>query len=229
MQFILPGMGATSEMFQGPWRELRDTEFVNWPHIPSPLTFDKMARAIINSYGITSNDVVGGTSLGGIVALEIALQLDLAQVILIGSAVDRSEITDFLRLIAPAADLAPLSVIQKLAGSSGLVGRMFSQTDGDFIRASCKQIPKWVGSRVESSRISRIHGARDHVIPCPAGCTVIKDGGHLIAITHAAQCVAFVEARLESSTDRQLQQSVNLMSRNTKTLSAMSSTENEHE
>ena len=193
MLYLLPGMGATSGMYSGSWLNLDKVVFVDWPDMDLPFTLGEVATALIKKHKIRPEDIVGGSSLGGIISLEIGSQLQSKQVILIGSAISRTEVNAFLRMIAPMAKITPFSLIQLLAASSGVLGKMFSQTDSEFIRQSCKQINQWQGCQIDLSKVHRIHGSKDHIISCPDDCKIIKNGGHLIAMTHAKECVEFIQ------------------------------------
>ncbi len=67
---ILPGMGASASMYNA----LRHTvgfeiSFINWPDYRGEKTYAEVARRVISDNSINENDVVGGSSLGGMVAL----------------------------------------------------------------------------------------------------------------------------------------------------------------
>ena len=70
---MLPGMGATAAMYNGLKHKIGfPIDFLNWPPYRGEKTYADVARRIIAEHAITGNDVVGGSSLGGMVALEIA-------------------------------------------------------------------------------------------------------------------------------------------------------------
>lgn len=117
MQFVLPGMGATSGMFSGPWREIDNTAFLDWPTDSEAQSIEALASEVIRRFGIQAEDTVVGTSLGGIVACEISNQLKLNHLILIGGATNKDEINSLLRIFSPLVDLTPLSFIQQSAGT----------------------------------------------------------------------------------------------------------------
>jgi len=144
MIFTLPGMGANSNMYSGPWRELFNMKFLDWPKYRGEKTLSKIAESVINEYNISRYDTVAGSSLGGMVALEIADILKIESVILFGSAVTKDEINPFLRLLSPLSDITPIKFIQAIAGKYPKeVLSMFSTTDTDFIRSMCKAAAVW--------------------------------------------------------------------------------------
>ncbi len=196
--FLLPGMGADSSMYCGPWRDLDFLRFANWPEWRGETTLDAVAGRIVAANEIRPGDIVGGSSLGGMVALEIARQIPVRAVVLIGSAAEGHEINSFLRLVAPLASLTPIRFGQILAGISAdpRIGESFSRADSAFIRSMCRALASWPGGIAPGAAYSvlRIHGARDLVIPCPRrdAARVVPGAGHLVAITHPAECVEWI-------------------------------------
>jgi pimeloyl-ACP methyl ester carboxylesterase len=143
--------------------------------------------------------VVVGSSLGGIVGCEIARTVSLKSLVLIGSAKNKAEISGLLTLLHPLARLAPIEFMQISAGKfPSELTRMFNQSQASFIRAMCTAIFDWSG--LDESRIKplRIHGTHDHIIPMPAPVDLSLDGGHLIAMTHADECVRFLKSALST-------------------------------
>ncbi len=194
--YILPGMGATSEMYSSLKRELSFTvQFLDWPCYQGEISYKEIAERIIAENAISEKDIVGGSSLGGMVALEVAMKLNSKAAVLMGSAFYNSEINKLLAMLSPFASITPFSFIQTLAGKNEqVVSQMFSASDPDFIRSMCKYILMWQGYSGSIKKIYRIHGKKDHIINCPAGeCEVVENAGHLLAITHAKECAAFIE------------------------------------
>lgn len=137
-------MGATSEMYPSPWREIEDARFLDWPTYQGEPELCDVALRVIEAHGIVSEDVVVGSSLGGMVALEIAHLVGCERIVLIGSAQRACEINGPLRAAAPFAELAPLRLTQLLAGvCSGRVGGMFRDADPAFIRSMLRALGHW--------------------------------------------------------------------------------------
>lgn len=194
--YILPGMGATSEMYSSLRRELSiNVHFLDWPSYQGEISFKQIAERIIAENAITENDIVGGSSLGGMVALEVSMILDTKAVVLIGSALRNADINRLLSMISPLASLTPVSFIQTMAGKNeAVLSQMFAASDPDFIQSMCKYVSLWPGYFGSNEKVFRIHGQKDHIIPCPKRhCDVIDNAGHLLAITHSKECAAFIE------------------------------------
>ncbi|MCJ8330421.1 MAG: hypothetical protein MJH11_10605 [Lentisphaeria bacterium] len=193
MRYILPGMGASSAMYSGPWRSLENTVFVDWPEMSGEITFATIASCLIDIHKINSEDQLVGTSLGGIVAQEICRQVNCNDITLISSATKREEINKFLIAISPLSEVTPIQFIQLLAGkSSPALNELFASVGPEFIRSACQELRHWEDSYEGEFNVKRLHGTHDHIIPCPNNVDLKLDGGHLIAMTHAQDCVDFI-------------------------------------
>jgi len=206
---LLPGMGANSSMYDSLRPKLDfEINFINWPKYRNEKTYSETAKRVIEENNIEDDDIVGGSSLGGMVAVEIARQKRLKAIVLIGSAISPAEVQDILSLLAPLTAITPISLIQILIGKhKNIITKMFSEADSDFIRAMCQYLPKWSGVANTSAPLFRIHGQKDNIISCPkAGCEIVANAGHLLAITHAKECGEYlnkINRQLTNQSSRQ--------------------------
>jgi len=189
-------MGATPEMFQ-PLNAMSGGRLrcIPWPLYHGEKTFMAVARRVVEEHPIRDNDLVGGASLGGMVALEIARLVNVKAVVLLGSALYAREINPMLLALSPLAVAAPFTFLQRLAGRAAhSIAQMFATSEAGFMRAMCGYIRYWPGHRGPVSRVYRIHGRRDRIITCPDhGSEVVSSGGHLVALSHARCCARFIE------------------------------------
>lgn len=189
-------MGATSAMYGGAWMQLPEALYHDWPKDDACSTITALAQRVIERNKIKNGDVIIGSSLGGIVGCEVANLLKLNQLILIGSAINSREIASLLRLLHPLIDYAPMEFIRHASGKiPHELSSMFADSDPGFIRSMCRAIFSWGGYRRDPLPM-RIHGLNDRVIPIPQEVNLALDGGHLIAMTHAAECVDFIREQL---------------------------------
>jgi hypothetical protein len=199
--FLLPGMGATSAMYDALRSEIEfEVNFLDWPEYRGEPTYRDVAKRIIGEYDIADGDIVGGSSLGGMVALEIAKILRPKAVLLLGSAINRREVQGVLSILSPLAAVAPVALMQLLVGKHhSLVAKMFSQSDPEFVRNMCLHLPSWPGYSGPNKFPFRLHGRKDRIIPCPdSGASVVEDAGHLLTITHHRRVGLFLN-RIKSS------------------------------
>ena len=195
---VYPGMGATADMYTGPWKEFNFI-FHNWPKYTGELTIQSLAKKVIKEHNIQEGDILIGSSLGGIIASEIANQIKIKHLILLGSAKEQSEVNSFLKLLHPIVDYTPIAFIKALTGKIPIdLSVMFSKSDPDFIKAMCKAIFKWEGLKVETE-VTRIHGVKDLVILKPKNNDYDINGGHLIAMTHPKECLEAIQKSLEQT------------------------------
>jgi pimeloyl-ACP methyl ester carboxylesterase len=197
MNFVLPGMGADHRMYDSPaWHSVEGTRFLDWPDVLGGFSIEALADRVVRAEGIADGDTVIGASFGGIVGCEIARRRTLKALVLIGSAISPAELSGFLTAVRPLINLAPISFIQAVAGKIPTdLADMFSKARAEFIRGSCRAIFKWPGLSEATILPVRIHGRHDRVIPLPARVDCILDGGHLIAMTHASECVESLRNR----------------------------------
>ncbi len=202
---ILPGMGADSSMYQNdPYQKLSRVTFADWPLYNGENTIEAVAKSVINQYNIETTTIIGGSSLGGMVAVEIAKILGIKKVILIGSATSPDYVNQVLQKISRLSDITPIKLIQLFSGKANLIGKneilsMFEQADGNFIKTMCKAIFKWKGIENYNCELCHIHGANDLVISPPKdNVKIIEDGGHLISITHSDIVAKYIELKTKN-------------------------------
>lgn len=199
---LLPGMGADDAIYRGPWRQLPDVRFINWPEYRGETTLAQVAQRLILDHGIVSTDIPGGSSLGGMVALEIAAELGCHTACLLGSALTREEVHPLLRAAEPLAELTPWKFAKLVAKMShGRLPQSSARADEGFLRAMCLAIKGWPGVPDAKFRIVRIHGTHDGVIRCPEDAHPVPGAGHALAWSHAEECVALLRRHVLGETD----------------------------
>ena len=154
-------MGANSKMYQGAWLDVNPATCIDWPSYKGEASLSELAERVAAHYRIKDNDTLIGSSMGGMVALEISKLLHLDRVVLVGSAIDVSEMNLLLTLLTPFVDFAPIEFFQKFAGRhDSLFQQMFASSDAVFMRTMCKAISTWDGYPGNLTRITRIHGEK---------------------------------------------------------------------
>ena len=149
--------------------------------------------------GIRDGDTLVGSSLGGMVACEITKIRKIPVLYLIASATRKEEVSVLLATILPFARLAPIDWLRFSAGKIPTeLAQMFAGSEGSFLRAMCSAVFEWDGLGVSGTKVYRIHGRHDLVIPPPPSVDLSLDGGHLISISHAQACVEFIKAKQQS-------------------------------
>ncbi len=195
MIHALPGMGADHRIFPDPWSTLPDFVSHDWGPHSGEQTLSDVARSMCEHCQIKEGDDLVGVSLGGMVACEITKIRKISRLYLVGSAIKKEEISKLLAAMHPLAKVAPFDWIRLSANSIPTdLAQMLAGADSSFIRTMCAAIFQWEGLGQPKTQVFRIHGRHDLIIPPPKAVDLLLDGGHLISLTHAAECVDFIRA-----------------------------------
>jgi len=202
MIHALPGMGSDRRMYSGRWNSLPEFQAHDWMPHRGEKSLAQVARSMCDSCAIRDGDVLVGTSLGGMVACEITKIREIPMLYLVASALTKNEVNSLLAALQPLIRITPIEWIRFSAGSiPSERAQMFLSVEASFIRSMCDAVFEWEGLGTTKTRVFRIHGKRDHLIPSPEKVDLLLDGGHLLTMTHADECVEFIGANqfLESS------------------------------
>lgn len=213
--FVLSGIGGDERLFEAQ-RAVRDVRPINWilPSDPAePITAyaARLARTLV----INEPFDLGGSSFGGMIALELARHLAPDRVFLFGSCRSPRDIAPSLkalrritaavpdRFLHPPVMLVPL--VARWFGAKApahvhLFGEMLSATPIAFIRWAAKTVFAWEGVPELPMPIHHVHGERDRLIPLRSvkSDRVIYGAGHLLTLTHATEVNAFIAERTAS-------------------------------
>ncbi|HVY23200.1 MAG TPA: alpha/beta hydrolase [Steroidobacteraceae bacterium] len=193
MIHALPGMGGDHRMYQGVWNTLPNFIAHDWPAYQGETTIGTLAISVCDACGIQDGDILVGSSLGGMVACEILKTRRISKLFLVGSAISPQEISPIFRIFHPLSGATLLKMLQRVTTHiSYTATQMFASADVNFMLAMRKAIFEWKGLESTEEIVRRIHGRSDFVIPLPDKVERVLDGGHLITMTHAEECVDFI-------------------------------------
>lgn len=212
---LFPGLGADARLLE-PQRQAFP-EMIVPPWIPPRRSesLSRYAARLAEGLPCRRPCVLGGVSLGGMVALEVARHVRPDLVVLIascrsGRAVRRTAHTfrHLDRFISPRVFhagqwIAPLAA----HGILGLTPQqrrscvaMFQDAEGPFMHWALGALLRWTAEPLADIPVLHIHGQRDLPIPLAnvQADEVIPDGGHLINLTHADAVNAFLRRAIDS-------------------------------
>ena len=182
-------------MYLEPWDQLPNFRAHDWVPYGGETTLADLACSLVAAADIRDGDVLVGSSLGGMVAGEMAKLRRIPRLYLLGSAIHPTEINRLLAALRPLAQVAPLDWVRLSSGKIPTdLTQMFAHADPVFVRAMVAAIFDWPGTGPISSRILRLHGRFDLVIPPPPAADLLLNAGHLPSMTRAAECVTFITA-----------------------------------
>ncbi len=211
---LLPGLGANHELFTPQKRVFGDA--LETPDFIPPTSANesigsyaqRWAPMLKSQAGDDRPVIVGGISLGGMVAVEMAEALGAMGVVLVSSARRdagvslRSRVADLLGKPIPAAAgpkllsamSLPFALLDGLDDDEyTLVKRMAAAADPRVLKWGCGAIADWEFAGPIRVPIHQIHGSKDCILPPNGDADVeIRGGGHLINLTHPQTVNRFI-------------------------------------
>lgn len=198
--YFISGLGADERVFE---RLTLDPQIAihHLAWIP-PLkneTIGEYASRMGKAIAKPLDSIIMGLSFGGVMAIEIAKQINVAHVIIISSVKDRSEMPLQLNLIGlfklhhiiPASkllhfkDLVSWFFGVKESEARAMFNDLLDETDVTLVDWSSEQILNWQGNHNLKS-ITHIHGTADTVFPIRSvnADYIIEGGPHFMVFTH---------------------------------------------
>lgn len=212
---LLPGLGADGRLFDPQRRGGLEVLTPPWLEPTADETLADYGRRMAATVEVDGPYVLGGVSLGGTVALEMARQLRPRCVVLIASCRSRKAIPRVLRVLAPLAGLLKprryktwvpsglgLWLLgEKVSKEDGrLLHEMLAATDPAFFKWAAQAIAQWKLRDELQMPIHHIHGSRDRLlrtrVVMPHVDRIVDGGGHMINMTHADEVNAFLREKL---------------------------------
>lgn len=200
--FLISGLGADTRLYNN--IDLHDHEVipVDWIAANKHDTLSSYAQKLIHQYYITANSVVIGTSLGGMIAIEIAKLLPLNKVILISSIKTIDEEPGYFSLfraipvfkVIPGKLLTLLGMVCKpIFGDMGpedawLFNDMLKKSSTSFLKWGMTAALRWKNETIPPNTYQLI-GDSDLVFPYKKikDATVVKGGTHIMVFDKAKQ------------------------------------------
>jgi hypothetical protein len=171
-------------------------------------TLETYALRLGRSIAFSPQDMIGGISLGGMLALEIAKAQGARKIVLIASCRHPSSIRRRFLSFAFIAPLLPPQLIRRgyaliipwlkrkklLSGNSeSLFYSMLAQFSPELMRKMPKLIQNWKGCN-PNIPIAHIHGKGDWLIRPNQATVLIDTQNHLLTLSHPTLVREFLKA-----------------------------------
>ncbi|WP_052055252.1 alpha/beta hydrolase [Myxosarcina sp. GI1] len=210
--YCVSGLGADDRVFQQLEFEGYQPVHIRWVE-PEPresiADYAKRLTAQIKS----EKPILIGLSFGGLIAIEIAKQIEVEKVILVSSAKNKREIPLYFRLFRwfPVHRLIPLKSLLRFVywlaywffsletvDEQKLLRAILSDTDAHFLKWAVHRVVIWNNEEVPE-HICHLHGTRDRVFPISFvnADWQIEKGGHLMIMNRASQISALISKVLD--------------------------------
>ena len=194
--YIFSGLGADERVFQHLDFNGMSATFVKWISPLENESIEKYASRLLHQIK-SPRPILIGLSFGGLMAIEVAKQIDTEKVILISSAKTKSEIPYYYRFIG-LLGLHKLMPSRLLLHSNFIVNWFFGvsnrfdkdllksilfDTDPIFFKWAIDKIIRWK-NQMQIKNIFHIHGTRDKILPSNfLKCNIlIPNGGHFLVL-----------------------------------------------
>jgi len=199
--YVFSGLGADERVFQKMNLAPYQPVFIRWIQpLPNESMQDYCSR--LREQIKEADPILIGLSFGGMVAVEIARQIQVKKVILIASAKNRYEIPFYFRWtgllhlnrLIPASLLKTTNFITYWMFDTSekedhrLLKDILPDTDGIFLKWAIDQIIHWKNTEIPANVI-HIHGTADRILPLSfvKSDFRIPGGGHFMTLHHAEE------------------------------------------
>lgn len=211
---LVPGLGTDHRLLEPQLAAFPDVIIPPWIPFRNRESLPDYATRLAKTIELAGDRplILGGVSLGGMLAYEMTKHLKPAVTVLIASCRTRRGLRDFYRTAGRLLPLLPTAVWDVAKLFSGpvvrmrcgvpsqrkqLTIRMFKESDTSFLHNALQAILTWTPSPPPDSPVFHIHGDRDRLIPASrvAADHYVHDGGHLINMTHADEVNAYIREK----------------------------------
>ncbi len=206
---FLPGLGADERLFV--------SQRPRFPSMVVPRWIEPRPGEKLHDYAVRmaatieprENMILGGVSMGGMVAQEIAQILKPRALVLIATCRHPSELASWIRPFVAMERLTPAFLVNNMkkfaeygmptmgvyeAAHKAVLLEIARDVPISFARWAAGAILEWRGAPAASCPVLRIHGRRDLMIRCPrhipgieTECVRVPGAGHLLNLTHAEE------------------------------------------
>lgn len=208
--YIFSGLGADERVFQQLDFSGFSTTYIKWIVPQDNETIEHYATRLLDQI-TTIKPTLIGLSFGGLIAIEIAKQIETEKVVLIASVKTKKEIPFYYRLAGQLGlhKLIPTAFLKRSTfftnwffgiGSKfekQLLKQILMDTHPVFLKWAIEKVVKWRNQK-ETNNLFHIHGTTDRILPlkfvkCNA---IIKDGGHFMTLNKADEINSILRQQL---------------------------------
>ncbi len=147
--YLIPGLGADSRAYKNIHLAGHDVVLVDWIEPEARDTLTSYAKKLISQYGIISDSVIIGNSMGGIIAIEIAKLIGTKKTIIISSIKTDLEAPWYFYLFrkVPVHKLVPGGLFSRMGYSFRVMFGKMSKADAtlfaDMLEKTSPRFAKW--------------------------------------------------------------------------------------
>ena len=206
--YFISGLGADERIFQWLRYDGYRPIHIHWLSPERNESVAHYAQRLIDNIE-DERPIIVGLSFGGIVAVEIAKQIETEKVILLSSVKDDSEIPFYFKLFRtlPIHRILPFKSVlwafywlaYWLFSPEGteqkqLLKTVLIETDPHFLKWALHKVVAWQNKEVPST-VVQVHGRRDRIFPrrFVTPDYTIENSGHLMVMNQAEEISNLIE------------------------------------
>ncbi|MGV2827057.1 alpha/beta hydrolase [Myxosarcina sp. GI1(2024)] len=210
--YCVSGLGADDRVFKQLEFEGYRPVHIRWLEPERGETIASYAKRLTAQIK-SEKPILIGLSFGGLIAIEIAKQIEVEKIILISSAKNKHEIPLYFRLLRwfPIYRLIPLKsivcTVYRIAywffsletiEERKLLRAILTDTDPHFLKWAIHRVVTWNNKQVPE-QICHIHGTNDRIFPISFAKAdlQVEQGGHLMIMNRAAKISALISQVLD--------------------------------
>lgn len=213
---MIPGTATDWRMYSPQLENFPTMIVPSWLPPLERETISSYARRLAESINTTHPFFLGGTSLGGMIAQEMAKTVKPSGLILIATSSSSQALPQIWRVLGKVIYRCPDVVVKLLLKIFSLCAhllntnrfphkkiyaRMLSQMSPSIVRWQSGVATEWSLDSSLDVPVFRIHGAKDKIFPLENIShpqQVVRDAGHWVNVTHAGEVNAFISACLRT-------------------------------
>jgi len=211
--YMISGLGADKRLYRNIRIDNADITYVDWIEPDKKDTLADYAQKLIDTYHIAPGSVVIGTSLGGLLTVEIAKKITLKKAILISSIKTIREAPAYFTFLRwfPVYKLMPNKLIVKMGElakpifgkmdqvEAYLFNSMLENSSPWFLNWAMGAVLKWK-NKVIPPNIYHIAGDSDYIFDHKKikDAVIVKGGTHIMVFDRAKEINQLIAKALNS-------------------------------
>lgn len=210
--YFVSGLGADARVFRLLEIEGYQPVHLSWVEPEKGESLSDYARRFAGQIQ-SDKPIVVGLSFGGLVAVEIAKQVEVEKVILLSSAKSYQEIPLYFRFFrwCPLHRIFPFKTLLwagywllywffslETVDERQLLKAILIDTDAHFLKWALHQVVIWKNEEIPE-QLYHVHGGRDRVFPLRwvEADFVVDDAGHFMVLNRALAVSTLIEKIME--------------------------------
>lgn len=207
--YFISGLGADERIFQWLRCDSYQPVHLHWLTPERGETIADYAQRLAQKITV-KKPIIVGLSFGGMIAIEIAKQIDVQKVVLLSSVKESSEIPFYFKLFRalPLHRIFPFKTFlwafywlaYWLFAPEGkeqkqLLKKILVETDSHFLKWALHKVVTWKNQTVPETVVVQIHGKSDRIFPYRfvSPHYTLENSGHLMVMNRAEEVSNLLE------------------------------------